>query len=82
MKAVGRVLSSGMQGDDVRELQDQLERLDFFIPPAERNNGRFGPVTKKAVMNVQRRFFFEKRVTGIVDQATANVINREARNAH
>lgn len=71
-----------MQGDDVRELQDELERLDFFIPPAERKNGLFGPVTKRAVMNLQRTFFSEKRVTGIVDQATANVINSEARNTH
>ena len=33
-------------------------------------------------MNLQRTFFSEKRVTGIVDQATANVINSEARNTH
>ena len=64
----------------MRELQDELERLDLFIPPAERKHGLFGPVTKKAVMNVQRIFFSEKRVTGIVDQATANVISSEARN--
>ena len=82
MKVVSRILSSGMPGDDVRELQDELERLDFFIPPAERTNGLFGPVTKRAVMNLQRTFFSEKRVTGIVDQATANVINSEARNTH
>jgi peptidoglycan hydrolase-like protein with peptidoglycan-binding domain len=79
MKIVSRVLSSGMQGDDVRELHDELERLDIFIPPGERNNALFGSATKKAVMNLQRARFSENRVTGIVDQATANLLGSETR---
>ncbi|HEV8598261.1 MAG TPA: peptidoglycan-binding domain-containing protein [Gemmatimonadales bacterium] len=68
-----------MEGDDVRELHDELERLEVFIPPAERNNALFGPVTKKIIMNLQRSRFSEQRVTGIVDQATANLISSEVR---
>ena len=68
-----------MEGDEVRELHDELEALHFFIPPAERLTGFFGPYTKKAVMQVQRSRFAESRVTGIVDQATANLIDAEVR---
>ena len=80
MEVLSRVLSAGMQGDDVRELQEDLKRLDIFIPPGERKNAIFGPATRKAVMNLQRAHFSESRVSGIVDQATANLISSEARN--
>ena len=79
MKIVERVLSVGMFGDDVRELHGQLERLHFFLPPGERGFGFFGPVTRKAVMDVQLERFHPNRVNGLVDQATANLISEEAR---
>ncbi len=77
MKLVGRILSTGMQGADVRELHDKLELLDLFIPPEERKHAQFGPGTKKAVMDLQREHLSYHRVTGIVDQVTANLINSE-----
>ena len=74
MTVVSRILSSGMHGPDVRQLHAQLEWLDLFIPSVERQNGLFGPGTKKAVMKLQRAHLSYSRVTGIVDQATANLI--------
>jgi peptidoglycan hydrolase-like protein with peptidoglycan-binding domain len=67
-----------MQGTDVRRLHDALEKLDFLLPPTERRHALFGPGTKKAVQDVQRKHFqFASRVNGMVDQATANLINTE-----
>lgn len=78
MTLVGRILSTGMQGTDVRRLHDALERLDFLIPPTERSNALFGPGTKKAVQDIQRKHFqFASRVNGMVDQITANLISTE-----
>lgn len=78
MTLVGRVLSSGMQGTDVRRLHDALEKLDFLIPPTERSNALFGPGTRKAVQDLQRKHFqFASRVNGMVDQITANLISTE-----
>ena len=78
MKLLGRILSTGMQGTDVRRLHDALEKLGFLIPPTERTNALFGPGTKKAVQDLQRRsFHFASRVSGMVDQATANMIGTE-----
>lgn len=73
-----RVLSSGMQGTDVRRLHNALERLDFLIPQSERQDALFGTGTRKAVKELQGRHFrFGSRVNGIVDQATANLIGAE-----
>jgi len=78
MQLVGRILSTGMQGTDVRRLHDALEKLEFLIPPIERSNALFGPGTKKVVQDLQRRHFsFASRVSGMVDQATANMIGTE-----
>jgi len=79
MIIVERVLSVGMSGDDVRTLHEQLELLHFFVPPGERAFRFFGPVTRKAVMEVQRERLHPSRVNGLVDQATANIIREEAR---
>ena len=76
MRLIGRVLSIGMQGTDVRQLHDALEKLDFLIPPAERSHALFGPGTRKAVQDLQRRQSqFASRINGMVDQATANFIS-------
>lgn len=78
MQLLGRILSTGMQGTDVRRLHDALEKLDFMIPPTERGNALFGPGTKKAVQDLQRRHFhFASRINGMVDQITANLIHTE-----
>ena len=78
MRLAGRVLSTGMQGTDVRRLHDALEKLDVLIPPGERSHALFGPGTKKAVQDVQRKHFeFASRINGMVDQATANLISSE-----
>jgi len=64
-----------MQGSDVRRLHEALEQLDFDIPPGERLDDVFGPGTKKAVQELQRRHSqFASRTRGIVDQATVNLI--------
>ena len=73
-----RILSSGMQGTDVRRLHDALEQLDLLIPSFERQHALFGPGTKKSVKEVQGRHYrLASRVTGIVDQVTANLIGME-----
>ena len=78
MQLVGRILSTGMQGTDVRRLHNALEKLDILIPPTERSNALFGPGTRKAVQDLQRRHFhFASRVNGMVDQVTANLIHTE-----
>jgi hypothetical protein len=78
MKLAGRVLSTGMQGTDVRRLHDALEKLDYLIPPTERSHALFGPGTRKAVQDLQRQHFqFASRINGMVDQATANLIGSE-----
>ena len=60
----------------MRQLHDELEELDFLVPPTERRNSLYGPGTRKAVMDLQREeFVFASRVKGIVDQATANLIS-------
>jgi hypothetical protein len=64
-----------MNGPDVRELHDRLEMLDLLVPSVERKCALFGPGTKLAVMKLQRAHFSSSRVTGILDQATANLIS-------
>jgi hypothetical protein len=64
-----------MNGPDVRELHHQLELLDLLVPSVERKCALFGPGTKLAVMKLQRAHFSSSRVTGILDQATANLIS-------
>ena len=78
MRLAGRVLSTGMSGGDVSELHTALEALDFFLPCEETRRSLFGPGTRKAVVELQREHFkFASRITGIVDQATANLIQAQ-----
>jgi hypothetical protein len=55
-----------------------MEKLHLFVPPGERNFALFGPVTRKLVKDIQRDHFHPSRVTGIVDQATVNLIREAA----
>ena len=78
MRLTGRTLSTGMQGEDVRQLHDDLELLGHLLPADEVRLGIYGPQTKRAVAGMQREHFrIPARVNGVVDQATANLINAE-----
>ena len=72
MKLQGRDLQLNMRGEDVKLLQTELRRLDFTINDVE---GFFGAATLRAVERFQRERGMDP-VTGIVDEATARLINR------
>ncbi len=70
----GYLLLFGMQGDEVRLLQEYLSTLSEVyteIPPVE-TNGIFGSATRSAVQAVQSLFGLP--VTGIVDALTWDAI--------
>jgi len=71
----GRTLSMGMQGEDVRRLQDALRQLGFKISGAETEKQFFGPVTREGVLDFQHAHGLE--TTGEVDERTAVMINAE-----
>ena len=50
---MGAVLRPGSRGPRVRELQERLARLGFYVGPA---NGHYGPLTQEAVKRMQRAF--------------------------
>src|SRR4051812_29822733 len=66
-----RNLSLNMRGPDVDLLLQELRALNFDIPPDEAS---FGRATRKTVVAIQEQEGLAP--TGIVDQATAGVINR------
>lgn len=70
----GYLLLFGMQGDEIRLLQEYLSKLSEVypeIPPVE-VNGIFGSATRNAVRAVQS--LFGLNVTGIVDALTWDAI--------
>lgn len=71
MKLQGRNLESGMRGDDVRLLQDELRQLGFRI---SENSRQFDSDTFIAVEAFQQRHNLP--TTGIVDPRTARAINK------
>ena len=74
MKLQNRDLSIGMQGADVKILQDELRVLDFDIPQAEIREFSFREGTQRGVMLFQEKFDLER--TGVVDHRTAELINK------
>jgi peptidoglycan hydrolase-like protein with peptidoglycan-binding domain len=74
MNLQGRDLKLGLTGDDVRLLHDELAQIGFSILDPERKKTLFGPQTQTAVMKLQRGH--KLRTSGIVDEATAKVINQ------
>jgi len=79
----GRNLSIELHGDDVKLLQSELGLLGLKLPPNETGQSVFGPFTRRAVMEFQKKFSEEGlKVTGIVDEATARLINREVDRLH
>lgn len=73
MRLQGRNLEPNMRGEDVRLLQEELTRLGFSITDRE---GLFGETTLAAVREFQNRNRIDP-ITGIVDERTARLINRE-----
>jgi hypothetical protein len=75
MKLQGRNLSNGTRGDDVRLLHTELRLLGFRLIPdsTEIHPGIFGPHTLVAVREFQEKAGL--KVTGIVDEKTAQAIN-------
>lgn len=63
-------LSLGSTGDDVTNLQNQLNIISrvYQAIPAPELNGTYGPATEASVRAYQR--IFDKPITGIVDSAT------------
>jgi peptidoglycan hydrolase-like protein with peptidoglycan-binding domain len=70
MQLQGRNLSFRMRGEDVKVLQEELNRLEFII---EDEAGYFGRSTRQAVIEFQRQHDLEQ--TGEVDERTAVRIN-------
>ncbi len=66
----GQSLSEGDTGDDVRIIQEQLNRIAINFPqlPLTEVNGIFNAQTANAVREFQRLFVLP--ITGIVDRAT------------
>ncbi|MDD4570376.1 MAG: peptidoglycan-binding domain-containing protein [Tepidanaerobacteraceae bacterium] len=60
-----RILYQGLIGDDVRELQSNLESLGYDVGPID---GIFGPLTEQAVKKFQKDN--KLVVDGIVGQET------------
>ncbi|MBQ3566770.1 MAG: peptidoglycan-binding protein [Oscillospiraceae bacterium] len=70
----GRVLKEGMNGEDVRRLQEYLTYINKSYPniPAVNNTGYFGPLTRSSVLAFQRQFNLTQN--GVVGAATWNAI--------
>ena len=66
----GQVLSPGSEGEDVRTIQEQLNRISINYPaiPKVPADGIYGPATQGAVTEFQKIFHLPQ--TGSVDFAT------------
>lgn len=64
---LGRTLSSGSEGDDVKKLQEWLGRFPDIYPEAK-VTGYFGKMTEKAVKKYQKKFGLDQ--VGIVGPKT------------
>jgi hypothetical protein len=67
-----RTLRPGMQGRDVRVLQDFLTRVGL----STRVDGQYGPATKRRVRSWERRS--KRRADGVMTRADAKVLRRQA----
>lgn len=75
MKLQGRNLSIRIQGEDVKLLHTELAQLGFTIPESETRDALFGPQTEEVVKQFQTSQRLQ--ATGVVDEPTAALINRE-----
>lgn len=71
----GRNLSLRLQGDDVKLLHTELRQLGLIAAKDELDKSVFGPTTEALIKTFQTQH--GQRPTGIVDQATATLINNE-----
>jgi len=69
--SAGKVLKRGSKGDDVRELQTQLNTLGYNLTV----DGDFGGGTDDAVKHLQKSFGYN--VDGDVGDATRFLINQQ-----
>jgi hypothetical protein len=72
--ALGRTLSQGMQGDDVRELQQKLID-DGDLDASSSPTGFFGSMTMQAVHKMQKRFGIAS-TTGVVGPQTRDLLKK------
>lgn len=79
------ILKQGSKGDEVRSLQQKLQKLGFAID----SDGIFGPKTHAAVITLQTVFGYD--IDGDVGPATQKLLDQQlgygwsleaARNAH
>lgn len=75
MELQGRNLSLRKRGEDVRLLQEELQRLSFAI---EDTPGLFGATTRQAVRDLQRQNDLEP--TGVVDEIRKFLMLRRLHN--
>ena len=69
MRWQGRHLRAGLSGSDVAELHEELIRLGYPVPEAERAEQTFGVGTAEAVVAFQL-------ANGMLDTAVVEVIKR------
>src|SRR5437868_10121277 len=62
-------LSIGAFGGNVRDIQAKLRQHGFDLPAAEMDREFYGPGTREAVSDLQRKYGL--KVSGVVDVATA-----------
>src|SRR5262245_38085102 len=74
MRWQGRNLRAGISGPDVVELHDELTRLGYQVPEAERTQRMFGVGTAEAVAAFQVAHGLVD--TAVVDKNTAAVLDR------
>ncbi len=79
MKQVGYPLRIRMKGQKVADLHEALIGLGLNIADAERTKQRFGASTRRAVSKFQAAQAI--KATGVVDRATAGLLNRPAAGA-
>ncbi|MDQ3034279.1 MAG: peptidoglycan-binding protein, partial [Myxococcota bacterium] len=66
-----KILKRGMRGDDVRDLQQKLERLGFDLS----DDGIFGEETERAVVRLQTLFGYD--VDALVGDGTKKLIDAQ-----
>src|SRR5262249_32484342 len=72
MQLQNYLLALHMQGEDIKQLHQQLQHSGYTIPPTELEQAIFGEATKRAVLDFQHMHGLQP--TGVVDQPTAELL--------